>query len=309
MPKEVIWVEDLTKKYGGLTAVDSISMLIEKGDIFGLLGPNGAGKSTTVRMLCCLIGKTSGSGRVTGLDISDSVDSVKIRRSIGYVPDSPGFYETMSALRNLEFFASIYKVDPGTIKENIEKYLKLLDLWDVKDRNISTYSKGMKQKVSIVRALVHDPEILVLDEPTANLDPEVSKTIRDLILDLKKNGKTIFLNTHNLYEAQRICTKVGVIRTQLIAVDSPQNLEKYAAGRRTTISLDSINESILKAVKARNPKSIDVDGNNITLTFEETERERPEIISSIVKAGGSVQLVTESGNSLEDVYLKLVRED
>lgn len=308
MAAEIIVTDGLTKKYDNLIAVDNLSLRVENGEIFGLLGPNGAGKSTTVRMLCCLIGQTSGTGRVGDLDISDKDESVKIRRNIGYVPDAPGFYESMSAMRNLVFFASIYRVKREIMMENIEKYLKLLDLWDIRDRPLSTYSKGMKQKASIVRALVHDPEILIMDEPTANLDPEVSKTIRDLILNLRSEGKTILLNTHNLYEAQRICTRIGVIRSKLIALDTPKNLEKSISGRRTEITVDNLNQRIMEAVKSLNPKSVEVDKNVISLILNEPEKERPKIVSSIVSAGGNIQLVTESGSSLEDVYLKLVRE-
>ncbi len=308
MAAEVIVTENLTKKYGNLTAVDNLTMRIEKGEIFGLLGPNGAGKSTTVRMLCSLIGKTSGTGRVSDLDISDEDEAVKIRRSIGYIPDAPGFYESMTAVKNLQFFASIYKVSPDLINSNIEKYLKLLDLWNVKDRSISTYSKGMKQKVSIARALIHDPEILIMDEPTANLDPEVSKIIRDLILELQKEGKTILLNTHNLYEAQRICTRIGVLRTQLIALDTPKNLEKNASGRKTAITLTKIDDVIIETVRKLKPLSMEVEGNVITLALAEPEKERPVVVSSLVRAGGDIQLVVEIGSSLEDVYLKLVRE-
>lgn len=308
MTAEMIVTENLTKKYESLTAVENLSLRIEKGEIFGLLGPNGAGKSTTVRMLCCLIGKTSGTARIGDLDISNEEDAVKIRKLIGYIPDSPGFYESMSAVKNLEFFASIYRVRDETLKENIEKYLKLLDLWSARDRSISTYSRGMKQKVSIARALIHDPEILIMDEPTASLDPEVSKTIRDLILDLKKDGKTILLNTHNLYEAQRICTRIGVLKTQLIAMDTPANIEKNASQRKTAISVDNIDQKILDAVRARNPKSMEVEGKVISLSFQDPETERPKVVSAIVEAGGSIQFVTETGSSLEDVYLRLVRE-
>lgn len=304
----MIETEELSKSFNSVTAVENLTMHVDKGEIFGLLGPNGAGKSTTVRMLCCLIGKTSGKARIGGLEISDPDDAVTIRRSIGYIPDTPGLYESMSAVKNLEFFGSLYRIPGETLKSNIERYLRLLDLWDVREKDVSTYSKGMKQKVSVARALVHEPEILIMDEPTANLDPEVSKTIRDLIKDLKKDNRTILINTHNLDEAQRICDRIGVLRTRLLAMDTPANLEREMHGRKTLITLDFLDDGISKAIKTLDPEQIAVNGNTIELELKSPEKERPEIISAIVSAGGRIQFVTESGSTLEEVYLKLVRE-
>lgn len=305
---KMIVTENLTRRFGKLLAVDSLTFHIDRGEVFGLLGPNGAGKSTVVRMLCCLIAKSSGEAMIADWNTADRDDAINIRRSIGYVPDSPGLYESMSVMRNLEYFARLYRVSEDLLHENAEKYLKLLGMWDWRDKDVSTFSKGMKQKVAIVRALVHDPDILVMDEPTANLDPEVSKTIRDLLLDLKKDNRTILLNTHNLDEAQRICTRIGLLKTRLLAMDSPGNLGKSAQDVRTEIVLNRVSDSILAAVRTRGPKAIDVDGARLILELSEPEKERPAIVAAIVAAGGEVQTVTETGTSLEDVYLELVRE-
>lgn len=308
MSMKMIVTENLTRRFGKLLAVDSLTFHIDRGEVFGLLGPNGAGKSTVVRMLCCLIAKSSGEAMIADWNTADRDDAINIRRSIGYVPDSPGLYESMSVMRNLEYFARLYRVSEDLLHENAEKYLKLLGMWDWRDKDVSTFSKGMKQKVAIVRALVHDPDILVMDEPTANLDPEVSKTIRDLLLDLKKDNRTILLNTHNLDEAQRICTRIGLLKTRLLAMDSPGNLGKSAQDVRTEIVLNRVSDSILAAVRTRGPKAIDVDGARLVLELSEPEKERPAIVAAIVAAGGEVQTVTETGTSLEDVYLELVRE-
>lgn len=305
---KMIVTESLTRKFDGLTAVDELSFHIDKGEVFGLLGPNGAGKSTVVRMLCCLIAKSGGQAWIGNRDTSNRDDAIHIRQTIGYVPDTPGLYESMSAMRNLEYFARLYRCPESLLHENAEKYLKLLGVWDWRDRDISTFSKGMKQKVAIVRALVHDPEILIMDEPTANLDPEVSKTIRDLILELRKDNRTILLNTHNLDEAQRVCTRIGLLKTRLLAMDTPDNLGRAAFGRKTEVVLNDVNDSIVAAARSKGPKSVAVDGKRLVLELADPEKERPGIVAAVVAAGGQVQRVSETGASLEDVYLKLVRD-
>ena len=304
----MIEVANLTRKFGDFTAVDSLTFNLDRGEVFGLLGPNGAGKTTTVRILCCLISKTSGSVRIGDLDTSDRDDAMKIRKMIGLVPDNVGLYDALGAYANLEFYGRMYEFPEKQLKENIEKYLKMLDLWDKKDLPVGSFSKGMRQKVSLARALVHDPEVLFMDEPTANLDPEAAKTIRDVILDLRRENRTILLNTHNLDEAQRICNRIGVLKTRLIAVDTPENLAKLVSGRKTVILLEEMNDRILGAVRGLNPRSVETDGNKIAVGMADPDRETPAIITAIVSSGGKVRSVSETGASLEDIYLQLVRE-
>ena len=233
---------------------------------------------------------------------------MKIKKLIGLVPDNVGLYETLSAYENLEFFGRMYEIPEQLIKENIEKYLKMLDLWDKRNNAVGSFSKGMKQKVALARALIHDPEVLLLDEPTANLDPEAAKTIRDIILDLKKENRTILLNTHNLDEAQRICNRIGILKTKLIAVDTPQNLERSLSKRQTVIILEEVNDKIINAIKTLNPKNVEKECNKLTIELNNPEKETPSIISAIVSAGGKIKSVNETSATLEDVYLKLVRE-
>jgi ABC-2 type transport system ATP-binding protein len=299
---------NLTKKFGDLTAVDGVTISVKEGEVFGFLGPNGAGKTTTVRMLCCLISKTSGEARIGDYDVGKESDSLKIRKLIGLVPDNVGLYDDLTAYDNLDFYGKLYDCPESQRKENIERFLKMLGLWERKDVAVGTFSKGMKQKLAIARSLIHDPRILFMDEPTANLDPESSKTVRDFILDLKKEKKTIFLNTHNLDEAQRICDKIGILNTKLMAVGTPAELERSVRGRSTVIQLEQVNDAILTALKELSLGSVTVDGSRLTIEVVNPEKENPVIVEAIGRAGGRVQSVTVVGSSLEDAYLKLVRE-
>jgi ABC-2 type transport system ATP-binding protein len=304
----MIDAEGLTKKFGDLTAVDNLTLHVEEGEIFGLLGPNGAGKTTTVRMLCCLISKTGGNARIAGLDVGDEKDSLKIRRMIGFVPDNVGLYESLSAYDNLDFYGKLYDVPEGKRKENIERFLKMLDLWEKRDVMVGTFSKGMKQKLALARALIHDPQILFLDEPTANLDPEAAKTVRDFILELRKQKRTIFLNTHNLDEAKRVCDKIGILNTSLRAVGTPEELEQDAGARVTVIQLEQLTDAVRGALKALG-QYMTIEGNKVTIRLADPEKENPSILEAVFRAGGRVQSATIVGSSLENAYLKLVRKE
>ena len=303
----MIDIENLTKKFGDLTAVNDLTLHIEEGEVFGFLGPNGAGKTTTVRMLCCLISKTSGEARIADYDIGKSEDTLKIRKIVGFLPENVGLYDDLSAYRNLDFYARLYERTESERKEDIERMLKMVGLWDRRDSIVGTFSKGMKQKLAIARALVHDPKVLFLDEPTANLDPESSKTVRDFILELKKEKRTIFLNTHNLDEAERICNRIAVLKTSLIAVGSPKELRESLWGRRTVVHLSKIDDDIVGAVKALGVKKVEITDNEMVIEVDNPEDDNPRIVNAIVKVGGKIQFVTELRPSLEDIYLKLVR--
>ncbi len=305
----MIETENLTRKFGDLTAVDDVTFRVNKGEIFGFLGPNGAGKTTTVRILCCLIAKTSGNARVGGYDIGLPENALKVRKMIGLVPDNVGLYESLTAYENLDYYGTLYRLNDLQRKESNEYFLKLLGLWEKRNVLAGAFSKGMKQKLAIARALIHDPEIIFMDEPTANLDPESSKTVREFIIELKKQKKTIFLNTHNLDEAQRVCDRMGILNTRLMAIGTPEELEQSIHGKKTVIQLRQVTEAILGALKKMQVKNVVVEGNKLTLDVEDPKEENPDFVSAIAAAGGRIETVTVTSSSLEDAYLKLVREN
>jgi ABC-2 type transport system ATP-binding protein len=304
----MIEVKNLTKKFGEVTAVDGLTFSVAEGEVFGLLGPNGAGKTTTIRMLCCLISNTSGEAHIAGYQTGNGADSLAIRKLIGLVPDNVGLYEELSAYDNLDYYAKLYELANQERKEKIEYFLKMMDLWEKKDQPVSDFSKGMKQKVAICRALIHDPRLLFFDEPTANLDPESSHVVRDFILDLKREGKTIFINTHNLDEAQRICDRIGILKTRLLAVNTPAELEKTVWGNRTVIQVEQVNDQILAALRKLEPNDLGVEGNRIIVTLTDPNKENPDFVQAVVSAGGRIQYVTELNPGLEETYLKVIQE-
>lgn len=304
----MIDVQNLTREFGPTVAVDSVTFNVDEGEVFGFLGPNGAGKTTTVRMLTCLIAKTSGEAHIGGYSIDNPSDALKIRKSIGFIPDNVGLYDELTAYQNLDFYGKLYECPEAQRKENIQHLLTLLELWDRRDEQVGGFSKGMKQKVAIARALVHDPAILFLDEPTANLDPEASKTVRDFIMELKSRKKTIFLNTHNLDEARRICDRIGILQTRLLAVGTPEQLEESVWSSKTAVQVEQVTDAIIAAVREVASRNVDVDGNKIVVDVTNGEADNPAIVEAIVRAGGRVQFVTQLTPSLEDVYLKVVRD-
>ncbi len=303
----VIDTENLTKRFGDVNAVESVTLHVEEGEVFGFLGPNGAGKTTTVRMLSCLISKTSGSARIGEYEVGNGADQQKIRRMIGLLTENVGLFEELSAYDNLDFYGRFYKLSEQSRRERIEYFLRLLGLWERRDAPAGTFSKGMKQKLAIARAMIHDPEVLFLDEPTANLDPEASKTVRDFILELKKEKRTIFLNTHLLDEAEKICDRVAILKTKLIATGTPQDLRRSLSRRKIRVQLQRMDDGIVRAVERIGFQVVEKSDNGLVINVGDPEKENPAILRAIMDVGGQLQFVTEIGSSLEDVYLKLVR--
>jgi ABC-2 type transport system ATP-binding protein len=304
----MITVANLTKKFGEVTAVEGLTFQVEDGEVFGFLGPNGAGKTTTIRMLCCLISKTSGEAKIADYQIGKATDSLQIRKMIGLVPDNVGLYDDLSAFENLDFYGKLYECPEGRRRENIERFLKMLGIWEKKDARAGSLSKGMKQKLALARALVHEPKILFMDEPTANLDPESAKTVRDFILELKKQGRTIFLNTHNLDEAQRVCDRIGIIKTKLLTVGTPEQLRESLTKPKTEIKLAQVSEAFLTELRKLIPNKIEVSGNKLIIDVTDPDKDNPAIIAAIASAGGLIQEVTHLVPTLEDVYLQIVKE-
>jgi len=300
----MIITENLEKKFGDITAVQSLDLDIKEGEVFGFLGPNGAGKTTTVRMLAGLIAPTRGTAIVNGYRIG--VDNHKIRSTVGVLTETPGLYDNLTADQNLRIFAELYGVKD--ITGQVEKYLKMLSLWDRKFDTVGTFSKGMRQKLAIARALIHEPRTLFFDEPTAGLDPEAAHNLRNFIADLRKGGRTIFLCTHNLDEADRLCDRIGVFKTRLLVVDSPSNLRSSLFGRKIVFHLKNVNEKMISSVKnfdfVNDVKAIE---NKIVVTLDDPELRNPDLIRTLIDNGADLTFVGELRHSLEDVYLQLVQ--
>lgn len=295
---------NLTKKFDQNTAVENLSLEIPEGEVFGFLGPNGAGKTTTVRMLTSLISPTKGSATVNGFQVGEH--DIDIRRSVGLLTETPGMYDNLSAERNLEIYASLYEVED--IKGQVEKYLRFLGLWDRRLDVAATFSKGMKQKLAIARALLHEPRTLFLDEPTAGLDPEASRLVREFILEIKQQGRTIFICTHNLDEADRLCDRIGVFKTRLVVVDSPVNLRRQVFGRKVVFHLVKADQGLVDKIAGHpHVSEANLVDNKIVATIEDPETHNPELIRILVGAGADVQFIGELRRSLEDVYLQLVK--
>ena len=308
----VIEIEHLTRKFGDVTAVDGLTLTIAEGEVFGLLGPNGAGKTTTIRMLAGLIGKTSGEARIAGCRVGDQATAKQLRGLIGLMPEEAGLYPDLSAARTLDFYGRLYQVPRGTRAERTERLLTMLDLWDRRDARVRTFSKGMKQRLTIARALINDPPVLFLDEPTANLDPEGAKTVRDFLLQLKRENRTILLNTHQLAEAERVCDRVGIMRGRLVAVGTPDGLRGTASRHATAIQLAVVTDAAVVAARQASHASgadVTVSGNTITVPVGKPERDNPGLVKAIVAAGGEVQFVSGLVPTLEETYLKLLGDE
>ncbi|MBE9482234.1 MAG: ABC transporter ATP-binding protein, partial [Chloroflexi bacterium] len=218
----VIETFGLSRSFGNIVAVEDLTLEVEQGEVLGFLGPNGAGKTTTIRMLAGTIAPTRGYAIVAGFRTDHEVE--RLHEVIGLLTEAPGFYNRLSAKRNLEFFAGFYPdID---IQTQVEKYLRLMGLWERCHDKVGTFSKGMKQRLALARALLHEPPVLFLDEPTAGLDPEAAREVREFIKSLSQQGRTIFLSTHNLAEAEFLCHRVALFRRQMLALDTPDNLRQ-----------------------------------------------------------------------------------
>ena len=289
--------------------MEGVNLRVREGEVFAFLGPNGAGKTTTVRILTSLIHPSSGKAYVGGNEVGREPDSLNNRAMVGLLPDTPGLYERLSAYQNLDYYGRLYGVPDTTRRERIQELLKLVDLWDRRDDAVATFSKGMQQKIAIARAMVHDPAILFLDEPTAALDPSAAKTVRDFLRGLRGEGRTIFLNTHNLFEAERIADRIGVVNTRLIAQGTARELSARYWKPATVVRLREPTEAAIAAVEALDfVERVDVQDGELLLALDDPKRHNPEIVRTIVSAGGEIEYIMEKERGLEDVYLRLVGE-
>jgi ABC-2 type transport system ATP-binding protein len=309
----VIEVEKLSKAFGSFVAVDSLSFEIKEGEVFGLLGPNGAGKTTTIRMLAGLISPSEGSAKVKGLVVGK--DSLRVRVTVGILTENPSLYERLTALENMNFFAEAYGLtDPKKKQDKIKELLTFFGLWERRNDKVAAFSKGMKQKLAIARALVHEPSVLFLDEPTSGLDPESSKEVRDLIAKLSAHeNRTVLLCTHHLEDAEKLCSRVMIInRGKSVIVGTPDDLRnRINSTPIVEIKLKKLDSKIVAASKSVvGVKHVvaDESAGKLTVTLGDAESETPELVKTVVESGGLIQEVTVVRPSLEEAYLKLIKE-
>ena len=299
----MIKTEKLTKRFGDKQAVDGLTLEVESGEVFGFLGPNGAGKTTTIRMLAGLIAPTAGTAWIGDLTLGQQDDAIRSR--VGILTESPGLYDRLGVARNLEFFAALYDVED--IPAQVEKYLRMLGLWDRRHDPAGTLSKGMRQKLAIARALLHEPAVLFLDEPTSALDPEAARLVREFLSTLKHEGRTIFMCTHNLDEADRLCDRIAVFNTRLLALDTPTALRRNLYGRTVVFHLSQIEPRFARRLEDFDfVHGVQAMDNKLVVTLDSPETQNPPLIRALVEAGADVQFVGEIRRTLEDVYLQLV---
>jgi len=303
VPGPAIDARALSKSFGGRPAVEGLSFQVQEGEVFGLLGPNGAGKTTTVRMLTGLLTPTAGEATVLGLDVRTGAE--QLRRAVGLLTEQPGLYDRLTAEENLRFFIKLNELDERAAWARAVRYLERFGLGGREREPAGSYSKGMRQKLAIVRAIVHEPKVIFLDEPTSGLDPEAARTVRDAVAELASEGRTIILCSHNLPEVERLCARVGVVKGKLLAVSTVRALRRQGAA--VAVRLEGDAARFAEPVKALpfSPGAL-ADGEVLTVTVEE-DQDVPEVIAALVKAGARVHSVVPAERPLEEVYLDLVK--
>ena len=301
-------VHRLSKRFGDRVAFHDVSFDIGYGEIFGFLGPNGAGKTTTVRTLGTLIAPTSGSAVVAGIPLTPD-NAVEIRRRIAVMPESPGLYQRLSVLENLECFADLYEArDP---RQRIDRALAAVKLTDRADDACGALSKGLRQRVALARALLSDPQVLFLDEPTSGLDPAATRDVHELITALGASGVTIFLTTHRLEEAERLCDRVAILNTTVQMIGRPAELRDRLFARTLTVTVVAALPEpggVFDALPAVDGWRHDAGGTYV-LNVSDPQVAAPAVARALVAAGADVLSLSESHHSLEDVYLELIDEE
>ena len=307
MQAPALTVEHLTKRFGDRVAVDDVSFTVAAGEVFGFLGPNGAGKTTTVRMLGTLIAPTSGSAVVAGLPLAPA-NGVEIRQRIAVMPEAPGLYLRLTVAENLEFFAGLYGIrDPNRIRDALEA----VGLQAHADDLAGNLSKGLRQRVGLARALLTDPAVLFLDEPTSGLDPVATRDVQRLIDGLRDRGVTVFLTTHRLEEAERLCDRVAILNTTLRTIGRTDELRDRMFRKR-----------LLVTTRAPLPDAASVlDGlpgvtgweangsSQYEIAVTDAKLAAPAVARALVAAGADILSLGEARHSLEEVYLELISED
>lgn len=304
-----IQTNQLTRSFGNLKAVNQLTLEIPRGTVFGFLGPNGSGKTTTIRLLLGLLDADQGSAQVLGFDTRKQPDEVRVRS--GALLEHHGLYERLSAAENLDYYGRIWRMSKADREKRIRELLEPLDLYERRGEPIGRWSRGMKQKLAVARTLMHRPELVFLDEPTAGLDPVASSALREDLANLvAQEGVTIFLTTHNLAEAEKLCNQVGVIsHGQLLAMGSPSDLRSKTSAPRLYVTGQGItppivdhvrNNALIKKIQSQNGKLV-MDLNDLARSHE--------IVAQLVKAGVQIDEVRKEKADLEEVFLQLVEEE
>jgi ABC-2 type transport system ATP-binding protein len=309
MSDVVIRTEGLTRDFKTVRAVDNLNIEVRAGTVFGFLGPNGSGKTTTIRMLLGLIEPTAGKAQVFGVDAVKFGD--QIRQRSGALLEHNGIYERLTAEENLELFGRIWNIPSGDRRTRIQEVLQSFGLWDRRKERAGTWSRGMKQKLAVARAILHRPALIFLDEPTAGLDPVASASLRDELAGLSaREGVTVFLTTHNMPEAEKLCAQVAVIREgKLLAVGHPNELRAHTGGARAEIVGRGFTPEVVAMLQSRPEiRSAAIQNGQLVLEFRDQVDMAP-LVPLLVSAGVEIEEIRRGAQSLEDVFLTLVEEE
>ena len=304
----VLNISNVTKYYGKFKALDSVSFSVDKGWVYGYLGPNGAGKTTTIRIILGLLNPDQGEVQITGTN--PSKDPVQAFRSVGYASELPTLQTFFTAEQLLDFMGKMFGFPALTRKEKTWRLLDLVGLKEWGKRKIGTYSKGMVQRLSVALALINDPMVLIMDEPTIGMDPEAAVHFRSLFMNLSKEGKTIFVSSHLLDEVQRICTHVGMINKGKIVFSGPieQVLEAFTQQWVVEAELEKVTDNIVSSLRALEPVSdVKVDGNRLVVELKEKKDVRGQISSEIFRQKGVLLSLNLRKVTLEDAYLQALK--
>jgi ABC-2 type transport system ATP-binding protein len=309
MSNAAIEAKNLTKMFGDFTAVDHISFEVKKGQIFGLLGPNGAGKSTAIRMLSTLSVPTEGSATVAGFDVVKDDDEV--RHHIGLVSEKMIMYDELTARENLSLFGRLYDIPSAVLSKRIAKLLSFVRMEQWADHRIDTFSTGMKQRINVIRALVNQPEILFLDEPTLGLDPQSTAEIRELVRRINiENNTTIILTTHMMMEADMLCDRIGIMdHGKIVALDTSANLKRSVSGNDTTLfefEIPNLDSGIVSSVKSLESVSSVVQDNPTRIKVSSVGNDSFDVLVDVLrKNGAQIRTVRNLEPTLEDVFLHI----
>jgi ABC-2 type transport system ATP-binding protein len=303
----LIRTDKLTKKFGEFTAVDEVTLSVDAGEILALLGPNGAGKTTTVRVLGSILKPTTGTATVAGYDVVR--DAREVRSSVGLLTEFPGLYHRMRADDYLRFFGELQHVPRRQREERVEELMKRFGMWQARKQRLGEYSKGMRQKIALIRALIHDPRVLFLDEPTSAMDPQSAKTVRDAIAELRSSSRAIVLCTHNLVEAESLADRIAIIKDgRIIALGTPPQLKQELLGNPLLeLHLGQPLDGLLPAIEAL----VTIEDKGDTWFRYRTGAPgeiNPVLVHRLIEQGASIITLSEVPRSLEEVYLRIVEE-